>query len=69
MEIPLLLVLVAAGGFAYYRLIYLPPQVITADSTLQTAVVRQGDLVIYASGTGTLISASQTNLAFKTGGK
>ncbi len=67
--IPLLLVLAAAASSAYYRLVYLPAQTTTTGSTLQTAVARQGDLVLYASGTGTLISASQTDLAFKTSGE
>ncbi len=68
--LPLLLVLIAAGGFAYYRLVYLPAQTAAAEtSTMQTATARQGELVIYASGTGTLISADETDLAFKTGGE
>jgi RND family efflux transporter MFP subunit len=62
------LLLAAAGGFSYYRLVYLPSQV-SDESTVQTAAVRQGDLVIYASGTGTLISADQADLAFNTGGE
>jgi multidrug efflux pump subunit AcrA (membrane-fusion protein) len=58
------LILIAGGGFAYYKLSYLPSQT-TATSTLQTATARTGDLVIYASGTGTL-SADTVDLAFKT---
>jgi RND family efflux transporter MFP subunit len=67
--VPLVLFLAAAGGYAYYTLVYLPAQTSTTEAAMQTAIVRQGDLVIYASGTGTLISASQTDLAFKTGGE
>ncbi len=66
--IAIVLVLSLVGGIAYYQTVYLPNQ--TADQpTMQTAVVRQGDLLIYASGTGTLISAGETDLAFKTGGQ
>src|SRR4030042_429520 len=62
------LVLIFAGGFAYYELAFLPSTV-AAEPGLQTATVRQGDLVIYASGTGTLIASDEVELAFKTGGQ
>lgn len=67
--IVILLLLSAAGGFAYYKLVYTPSQVTTTTASLQTTNVRQGDLVIYASGTGTLTSASETDLAFDSGGQ
>ncbi len=63
------LLIVAAGGFAYYKLVYLPAQSITTTASLQTTQIRQGDLVIYASGTGTLTSANENDLTFSTGGK
>ena len=63
------LLVVAAGGFAYYKLVYLPAQTVTTTASLQTTQIRQGDLVIYASGTGTLTSANENDLAFSTGGK
>ncbi len=62
------IVLMGGGGFAYYRLAYLPGQA-SEEPALQTAVVRQGDLVIYASGTGTLIAASEVDLGFETSGQ
>ena len=62
------LLLAVAGGVAYYKIIYLPNQT-TNEPVMQTAAVRQGDLVIYASGTGTLIAADEVDLAFKTGGQ
>ncbi len=55
--------------------IYFPVTTLTSKNTatvtqaLQTAVVRQGDLIIYASGTGTLIAQNQVDLAFATGGQ
>jgi HlyD family secretion protein len=62
------IVLAIAGAFAYYRLVYLPAQT-AAEPALQTSVVRQGSLVISASGTGTLISKNEVNLAFRTAGE
>jgi RND family efflux transporter MFP subunit len=41
----------------------------TDQSALQTAVVRRGDLTLYASGSGTLTAADEADLAFKTGGQ
>jgi len=64
-----ILILAGAGGYAYYAKVYLPGQTTTTTATLQTATVRQGDLVIYASGTGTLIASDEVNLAFKSGGE
>src|SRR3972149_2076435 len=62
------IVLVAVGGATYYQLAYLPSQIVGA-TTMQTATVRQGDLVIYASGTGTLIASEEVSLTFNTGGR
>lgn len=64
-----LVLLAAAGGyFAFYQQNALAAQS-TEEATMQTATVRKGDLVIYATGTGTLISADEADLAFKTGGQ
>ena len=64
-----ILVLAGAGGYAYYAKVYLPSQTTTTTASLQTATVKQGDLVIYASGTGTLVASDEVDLAFKTGGQ
>lgn len=62
-----LLIFFLGGGFAYYQVIYLPSQ--TPDEPdIQTTVVRQGNLVIYASGSGTLIAADEIELGFGTNG-
>jgi HlyD family secretion protein len=54
------LILVLGGaGIAYDVLVYKPAQV-PAESTLQTAVVRQGDLTISATGSGTLTAPEET---------
>ncbi len=65
----ILLLLAGAGGYAYYQLVYLPAQTSSDEPAMQTATVRTGDLVLYASGTGTLVASDEVDLAFQTGGK
>lgn len=65
----LVLLLGGGGGYAYYQLAYLPAQITTSQPQMQTAVVRQGDLTIYASGTGTLIAQSEASFGFETSGQ
>ncbi len=60
--------LLSTGGFAYYRMVYTPSQQ-TNEPTLQTATVRRGDLVLYASGTGTLTAAAEASFGFGTSGQ
>jgi HlyD family secretion protein len=61
-----ILVAIAAGGFSYYQYIYLPSQVTveSTDAQMQTATIRQGNLVLYASGAGELKPASDVVLTF-----
>ncbi len=56
----------AATGFSYYQFYYLPAQstAVESEAEMQTATIRQGDIVLYASGTGELIAASDTTLTF-----
>ena len=61
-------VLAGGGGFAYYHFFYTPAEQ-TAEPSLQTATVRRGNLVIYASGSGTLIAASEASFGFSTSGQ
>jgi len=63
----LLVVAVGAGGFAFYKVRQAKAST-AATPALQTATARQGDLTLMASGTGTLIAASEVNLGFKTSG-
>jgi RND family efflux transporter MFP subunit len=63
-----LVILIAGGGYAYYRLAYLPNQT-NDEPAMQTTTARQGDLVIYASGSGTLIPAAESSLGFRTSGQ
>lgn len=62
-------VLVPLGGIAYYQILYKPAQQQTDESSLQTATVRRGDIVLYASGSGTLTPAAEASLGFGTSGQ
>jgi len=67
----LLIVVVAiavVGGYFYYQKAQAAPQT-AEDSTLQTATVRRGNLVISASGTGTIIASEEIQLGFENSGK
>ncbi len=63
----IVLLALGGGGYAYYRLAYLPGQT-SAGPTLATAQVRRGDLVISVSGSGTLVPAAESDLGFQTPG-
>jgi HlyD family secretion protein len=63
----ILLLLGGGGGYAYYTYVYLPSQVVP-EPTIATSEVVRGDLVISVSGSGTLLAASEIELAFKSGG-
>ena len=65
----IVLVLAGGGGFAYYKLVYAPAQVQPTEAPLQTSTARRGDLVIYASGSGTLVAASEASFGFSTSGQ
>ncbi len=60
-------ILLAAAGLVYYWRTNAASQA-TAESTMQTATVRQGDLTISATGTGTL-TAPKEELGFAAGGE
>ena len=67
--IPSLVILALAGGaIYYYNTVYLPSKK-SSQSTPQTAVARRGDIILSASGTGTLQAANQVDLVFKSTGK
>ena len=63
----IVLALAAGGGYLYYTHVYLPGQT-TAKQPIATAQVRQGDLVISVSGSGTLVPASEMDLGFQSKG-
>jgi RND family efflux transporter MFP subunit len=65
----LALVLVAAGGgYYYYDNIYLQAQEPVEVETIATYTVGRGDLVITASGSGTLVPAAEITAGFRSGG-
>lgn len=64
----LVLILAIGGGIAYFQTKATKTQ--TAETeTLQTTIARKSDLVLYASGTGTLIAVDEVDLGFKTSGQ
>jgi multidrug efflux pump subunit AcrA (membrane-fusion protein) len=65
----IILLIVGAVGYYYYSNILHPTQTTANEPELQTATVRRGDLIIYASGSGTLISANEASFGFETSGQ
>jgi len=60
----IVVILASTGGYAYYQQVYIPAQEQTDESGLQTATVRRSDIVLYASGSGTLIPATEASFGF-----
>jgi HlyD family secretion protein len=63
-----IIVLAAAGGYTYYSKASPSTQTIT-ESQVQTAVAERGNLVVSASGAGTLIANSDATFGFETSGQ
>lgn len=68
LSIAIFLILIGAGGFTYYKLVIQPGQS-NGTATTQTAVVRRGNLVISASGSGTLVASDEKDLSFSASGE
>jgi RND family efflux transporter MFP subunit len=67
--ITIALVLVASGGgYFFYSNGYLQAQEPVEEETITTYTVTRGDLVITASGSGTLVPASEIAAGFQSGG-
>ncbi len=64
----LLVILVAAGGL-FYSAQARKAAAATAEAAPQTATVRQGNLIISATGTGTLAVSDEVDLGFTTSGQ
>ncbi len=62
------IVLIGAGGFSAYRVLSAGNPQTDATPQVQTAVARQGDLTVFASGVGEVIPASEINLGFDENG-
>ena len=64
----IVIIAAASAGYYYYAKVYAPGEV-PEEPTMQTATVRRGDLVIFASGVGTIVPASEIGLGFPKGGE
>ncbi len=64
----IVLLVIAGGGYFYYDNVYLQAQEPAEQETISTYTVGRGELVISASGSGTLIPASELALGFQSGG-
>lgn len=64
----LVILLAGAGGYAYYNSRQAQAAT-TQKQALQTAIVRQGDLILRATGTGTLVPVAEADLGFRSGGQ
>jgi HlyD family secretion protein len=65
----LMFLILASSGYLIYSRVSATNATTTTTKTLQTATVKQGELVIYATGTGTLVAKDDVNLAFKADGQ
>jgi RND family efflux transporter MFP subunit len=63
----LAVILLAGGGYAYYRFVYASSPT-ASEPTLRTTQVRRGDIVLSVSGTGNLLPGREVSLGFRTGG-
>jgi len=63
------IIIVAGGGYYYYSTQIMPAEASEVEEpAMQTAVARQGELMIFASGAGQLIPASEIDLGFDESG-
>ena len=60
--------LVGAGGW-YYFTQHIQAQAVNSEETIQTTTVRRGNLVMVASGAGTLVPSAEVDLSFSSGGR
>ncbi|MGB8212356.1 MAG: efflux RND transporter periplasmic adaptor subunit [Anaerolineales bacterium] len=65
----ILVVVIAGGAYYYYNMQQANATAAAAQGpALQTATARTGNIVLRASGTGTLIASTESSLGFKTDG-
>jgi len=68
--VAIVLILIGVGGYLYYRASSRPQANININgNTLQTAKATVGDLVLFASGTGTISPAAESSFGFNTSGQ
>lgn len=59
------IIVIAGGGYYYYSTQIMPAEAAEIEEpAMQTAVARQGDLTIFASGAGQVVPASEIDLGF-----
>lgn len=63
----IVILILAGGGYAYYNFFY-EAEDVAEEETLQMSRARRGDLILYASGSGTLIVRDEIALGFGTSG-
>jgi multidrug efflux pump subunit AcrA (membrane-fusion protein) len=63
-----IIILIVAAGYTYYSKNYFAAQK-TTGSQIQTAVAQRGNLIVSASGNGTLIANSDATFGFATSGQ
>jgi len=63
-----LLLAALAAGYVYYDRFYQPTEQASAEPDLQTSTVRRGEIVVSATGAGTVIPAAAVALSFRSGG-
>ena len=62
------MIFATAGGYFYYSTVILATRT-TTGLAVQTAIAQRGDLVVSASGNGTLIAQSDASFGFETSGQ
>ncbi len=65
----LLAVIIAGGGYYYFTTTQAATAAADATPTVQTAVARRGDLIIFASGAGQIVPASEIGIGFDESGE
>lgn len=64
----LIAMILVAAGIAAYQLLFKAGTQVAETPQVQTAVARRGDLVIFASGAGQVIAATERNIGFDESG-
>ena len=63
------LVVIAVGGYAAYQVYFAQTsQEVATTPQVQTAVARQGDLIVFASGAGSVVPATEFGIGFDESG-
>ena len=62
-------ILIGGGGYIYLRVTSRRPTNTASQNSLQTAKATVGNLVLFASGTGTIIPAAESKLSFNSSGQ